>query len=122
MNPRLLLAALLLPWSLYAAPKPDIVFLLIDDLGYADCGFNGGKQIRTPNIDRLAKAGAVLEHLYVQPVCSPTRSALLTGRYPTRTGVYSIVTPHAPWGLPLQERTLADALRPAGYSTAIVGK
>lgn len=122
MNPRLLLCALLLPWSLGAASKPDIVFLLIDDLGYADCGFNGGKQIRTPNIDRLAKAGAVLEHLYVQPVCSPTRSALLTGRYPTRTGVYSIVTPHAPWGLPLPERTLADALRPAGYSTAIVGK
>lgn len=122
MNARLLFTALLLPWALCAAPKPDIVFLLIDDLGYADCGFNGGKQIRTPNIDRLAKAGAVLEHLYVQPVCSPTRSALLTGRYPTRTGVYSIVTPHAPWGLPLQERTLADALRPAGYSTAIVGK
>jgi len=105
-----------------AAPQPDIVFLLIDDLGYADCGFNGGKQILTPNIDRLAKAGAVLEHFYVQPVCSPTRSALLTGRYPTRTGVYSIVSPHANWGLPLAERTLAQALKPAGYSTAIVGK
>lgn len=122
MSPRALLCALLLPWLACAAPQPDIVFLLIDDLGYADCGFNGGKQIRTPNIDRLAKAGAVLEHLYVQPVCSPTRSTLLTGRYPTRTGVYSIVPPHAPWGLPLQERTLADALRQAGYATAIVGK
>lgn len=122
MSPRVLLAALLLPWLASAAPKPDIVFLLIDDLGYADCGFNGGKQILTPNIDRLAKAGAVLEHHYVQPVCSPTRSTLLTGRYPTRTGVYSVVTPHAAWGLPLAERTLADALKQAGYSTEIVGK
>jgi len=122
MSPRVLLAALLLPWLASAAPKPDIVFLLIDDLGYADCGFNGGKQILTPNIDRLAKAGAVLEHFYVQPVCSPTRATLLTGRYPTRTGVYSIVSPHATWGLPLAERTLAQALKPAGYSTEIVGK
>lgn len=122
MNPRLLLAALLLPWSLCAAAKPDIVFLLIDDLGYADCGFNGGQQLKTPNIDRLAKAGAILEHHYVQPVCSPTRSTLLTGRYPTRTGVYSIVSPHAAWGLPLAERTLADALKQAGYATEIVGK
>lgn len=122
MKPRLLLAVLLLPWLAAAAPKPDIVFLLIDDLGFADCGFNGGKLIRTPNIDRLAKAGAVLEHHYVQPVCSPTRSTLLTGRYPTRTGVYSIVTPHAPWGLPLAERTLAQGLREAGYATHIVGK
>jgi hypothetical protein len=122
MSPRTLLAALLLPWLACAAPKPDIVFLLIDDLGYADCGFNGGKQIHTPTIDRLAKAGTVLEHHYVQPVCSPTRSTLLTGRYPTRTGVYSIVSPHAAWGLPLAERTLADALKQAGYSTEIVGK
>jgi arylsulfatase A-like enzyme len=122
MSPRLLLAAWLLPWSALAAPRPDIVFLLIDDLGFADCGFNGGKQIKTPNIDRLANAGAVLEHHYVQPVCSPTRSTLLTGRYPTRTGVYSIVSPHAAWGLPLAERTLADGLRQAGYATEIVGK
>ena len=122
MSLRLLLAAWLLPWSALAAPQPDIVFLLIDDLGFADCGFNGGKQIKTPNIDRLAKAGAILEHHYVQPVCSPTRSTLLTGRYPTRTGVYSIVSPHAEWGLPLAERTLADALKQAGYTTQIVGK
>jgi len=122
MSLRLLLAAWLLPWSALAAPRPDIVFLLIDDLGFADCGFNGGLQIKTPNIDRLAKAGAILEHHYVQPVCSPTRSTLLTGRYPTRTGVYSIVSPHAEWGLPLAERTLADALKQAGYATEIVGK
>jgi arylsulfatase A-like enzyme len=110
--------------SLLAAegPRPNIVFFLIDDLGYADCGFNGGAEIKTPHIDKLAAAGAVLEHHYVQPVCSPTRAALLTGRYATRTGVYTIVRPHAKWGLPLQERTLANALADAGYTTAITGK
>ena len=102
--------------------KPNILFFLIDDLGFADCGFNGGKDILTPNIDRLAKAGTVIESHYVQPVCSPTRAALMTGRYATHTGVYTIVTPHAQWGLPLKERTLANALKDAGYSTAIVGK
>lgn len=104
------------------APKPNIVFLLIDDLGFADCGFNGGTQIKTPNIDRLAKSGTIIDSHYVQPVCSPTRSTLLTGRYPTHTGVYTIVSPSAPWGLPLAERTLADALRAAGYRTALTGK
>jgi arylsulfatase A-like enzyme len=104
------------------APKPNIVFLLIDDLGYADCGFNGGKEIKTPNIDRLAKSGTIIDSHYVQPVCSPTRSTLLTGRYPTHTGVYTIVSPGAAWGLPLAERTLADALRSVGYRTALTGK
>jgi arylsulfatase A-like enzyme len=119
--------ALLISWLCFslcaqAARQPNIVFLLIDDLGYADCGFNGGQQIKTPNIDRLAKSGTIIDSHYVQPVCSPTRSTLLTGRYPTRTGVYTIVSPGAPWGLPLAERTLADALRSAGYRTALTGK
>ena len=124
MNPRVLLTGLacLCASLTSAATQPNIVFLLIDDLGYADCGFNGGKQIKTPNIDRLAKSGAIIENHYVQPVCSPTRSTLLTGRYPTHTGVYTIVSPGAPWGLPLAERTLADALRSAGYRTALTGK
>ena len=104
------------------APRPNIVFFLIDDLGYADCGFNGGKDIKTPNIDKLAREGTILETHYVQPVCSPTRAALMTGRYATRTGVYTIVRPHAKWGLPLAERTLANALHDAGYETAITGK
>lgn len=104
------------------AKQPNIVFLLIDDLGYADCGFNGGKEIKTPHIDRLAQSGAIIESHYVQPVCSPTRATLLTGRYPTHTGVYTIVSPGAGWGLPLAERTLADALRSTGYRTALTGK
>jgi arylsulfatase A-like enzyme len=117
----LLLGLCLLPLAA-VSNKPNIVFFLIDDLGYADCGFNGGTQIKTPNIDRLAKSGTIIDSHYVQPVCSPTRSTLLTGRYPTHTGVYTIVSPGAPWGLPLAERTLADALRSAGYRTALTGK
>ncbi len=102
--------------------KPNIVYFLVDDMGFADAGFNGCKDIRTPNMDELAKGGAVLKDFYVQPVCSPTRAALMTGRYPTHTGVYTIVKPGAPWGLPLAERTLPQALREAGYTTAICGK
>jgi len=103
-------------------PKPNILYILADDLGYADVGFNGGKEIQTPNLDRIAKSGAILESFYVQPVCSPTRAALLTGRYAVRTGVYNVVRPSAPWGLPLAERMLPQALREAGYETAICGK
>lgn len=120
----LLLACLVSIGSLArgAAPRPNIVFLLIDDLGRSDVGFMGCKDIQTPNIDKLAHGGAILDAHYVQPVCSPTRAALMTGRYATRTGVYTIVRPHAKWGLPLQERTLANALHEAGYETAITGK
>ena len=105
-----------------AAPRPNIVFLLIDDLGRSDVGFMGCKDIRTPNIEKLAHGGAILDAHYVQPVCSPTRAALMTGRYATRTGVYTVVRPHAKWGLPLTDRTLASALHDAGYETAITGK
>jgi arylsulfatase A-like enzyme len=104
------------------AKKPNILFLLIDDLGYTDVGFNGG-DIKTPHIDKLAKSGAKLSAFYVQPVCSPTRAALLTGRYPIRHGLQvGVVRPWAQYGLPLDERTLAQALRQAGYYTAIIGK
>jgi len=104
------------------AKRPNIVFILADDMGYNDAGFMACKDIRTPNLDSLAKAGMVLESFYVQPVCSPTRSCFMTGRYVAHTGVYTIVRPNAKWGLPLEERTLAVALREAGYETAIVGK
>ena len=102
--------------------KPNIVYILADDMGYADAGFLGGKEIKTPSMDALAAKGAVLESFYVQPVCSPTRAVLMTGRYAAHTGVYSVVRPGASWGLPLEERTLPQALREAGYQTAISGK
>lgn len=104
------------------AAQPNILYILADDMGYEDAGFMGSKEIRTPELDKLAHAGTILSSYYVQPLCSPTRATLMTGRYPTRTGVYTVVRPHAPWGLGLQERTLPQALREAGYETAIVGK
>ncbi|MCC6512055.1 MAG: arylsulfatase [Pirellulaceae bacterium] len=102
--------------------KPNIVVILADDLGRHDCSFMGG-QIATPRLDKLAGSGARLDAFYVQPVCSPTRAAFMTGRYPMlhclQTGV---VLPWAQYGLPLEERTIATGLRQAGYATAVVGK
>lgn len=103
--------------------RPNIVILLADDLGYADVGFTGGKQIKTPELDRLAAAGARLDHYYVQPLCSPTRAALLTGRYPMRYGMQvGVLRPWENRGLPVEERLLTQALKAAGYTTDIVGK
>ena len=106
-----------------AAPKrPHVVFLLADDLGWKDVGYHAS-EIKTPNLDRISVAGARLEQFYVMPVCSPTRCCLMTGRYPMRTGLQSgVVRPWAQYGLPLDERTLAQALKEAGYVTAITGK
>jgi arylsulfatase A-like enzyme len=106
-----------------AAERPNVVFILADDLGRQDCGFMGGTEIKTPHLDQLARSGAILDAFYVQPVCSPTRAALLTGRYPMRHGLQvGVVRPWAQYGLPLAERTLAQGLKDAGYATAIVGK
>ena len=101
---------------------PNIVVFLADDLGWKDVGWHGS-EIPTPHLDRLARAGAQLDFFYVQPVCSPTRAALMTGRYPIRHGLQvGVIRPWAQHGLPLQEQTLAQGLKDAGYATAIVGK
>jgi arylsulfatase A-like enzyme len=103
--------------------QPNVVYFLVDDLGREDCGFMGGEEIKTPHIDKLAAAGAKLDAYYVQPICSPTRAALLTGRYPMRQGLQvGVVKPWAKHGLPLDERTIADDLQAAGYATGIFGK
>jgi arylsulfatase A-like enzyme len=105
-----------------ASGKPNFIVLLADDLGYTDVGWHGD-EIKTPHLDRLAHGGARLEAFYVQPVCSPTRAALLTGRYPMRHGLQvGVVRPWAQYGLPLEERTLPAALKEQGYETAITGK
>jgi arylsulfatase A-like enzyme len=105
-----------------AAERPNIIVFLADDLGWSDVGWHGG-EIKTPNLDKLAMEGARLEQFYVLPVCSPTRAALLTGRYPIRHGLQlSVVRPWAQYGLPLDERTLPQALKESGYRTAIAGK
>src|SRR4051812_17246380 len=106
-----------------ARPRPNVVIIVADDMGFADVGFNDSPDIKTPNIDRLAKSGVRLDQFYVQPLCSPTRAALMTGRYPMRHGLQvGVVRPWATFGLPLEERTLAQALHDAGYETAITGK
>ncbi|WP_250846970.1 sulfatase-like hydrolase/transferase [Aquisphaera insulae] len=102
--------------------RPNIVYILADDLGWADVSWHG-KEIRTPRLDALASSGARLEQFYVEPLCTQTRAALLTGRYPIRHGLQvGVVRPWSPYGLPTEERTLAQGLKEAGYETAIVGK
>ena len=106
----------------YAAEKPNIVVILADDLGNADLGYRGSK-IKTPNIDTLAKGGARLESYYGLPLCTPARAALMTGRYPMRHGLQTLVIfPSHKYGLPTDERTLPQVLKGAGYSTYMVGK
>ncbi len=102
--------------------RPNIVIFVADDLGWGDVGWHGS-EIPTPHLDRLATRGARLESFYVQPVCTPTRAALLTGRYPIRHGLQTgVIRPWAQYGLPLEEQTLPQALKSAGYATAIIGK
>jgi len=105
-----------------ANPKPNIVYIVADDLGWKDVGYHGS-DIKTPNIDELAKNGARLEQFYAQPMCTPTRAALMTGRYPFRYGLQTLVIPSGyKYGLPTDEYLLPQALKDAGYETAIIGK
>lgn len=115
--------ASLIPVSLKAEPaKPNVIYILADDLGRDDVGWRN-PEIKTPNLDKLANTGAKLEQYYVQPVCSPTRASFLTGRYPFRYGFQTgVVRPWANYGLPLEERTIAQVLKETGYETAITGK
>ena len=105
-----------------APQRPNIVYIVADDLGWKDVGYHGS-DIKTPNIDKLAADGARLEQFYAQPMCTPTRAALMTGRYPFRYGLQTLVIPSAAkYGLPTDEWLLPQALKQAGYYTAIVGK
>ncbi|KXJ23535.1 steryl-sulfatase [Exaiptasia diaphana] len=114
----------------HAQSKPNFVLFLVDDLGIGDIGCFGNKTIKTPNVDRLAAEGARLDHnLAPESVCTPSRAAFVTGRYPIRSGLASNPDQHrmflylsAPGGLPQNETTFAEVLQDVGYSTAMVGK
>ena len=129
-----LLAAI---WLAFAAPRamgashtlgasqeierPHIVVIMADDLGWNDVGYHGS-EIKTPNLDRLARDGRELTRFYVNSVCSPTRASLMTGQSAIRLGITSPMQKIAPKGLPLELNTLPDYLRQLDYQTALVGK
>ena len=107
-------------FSCFAGTKPNVIVLLTDDQGWGDLSLNGNTDLSTPNIDSLANDGASFEHFFVCPVCSPTRAEFLTGRYHVRGGVYS--TSAGGERLDLDEVTIADTFRSAGYTTGAFGK
>jgi arylsulfatase A len=136
--PTTALAALLTLFAVagaQAADRPNIVFFLIDDLGWRDLGCYGSTFYETPNVDRLAQQGVRFTQAYAAcPVCSPTRASILTGRYPARLGLTDWIPGRKQWPtarllvpsfkqqLPLEEVTLAEGLAPAGYVSASIGK
>jgi arylsulfatase A len=102
---------------------PNIVIIFTDDQGYADVGVFGAKGFRTPNLDRLASQGGVFKNFHVaQPVCSASRTALLTGCYPNRLGIHGALGPRSKVGISDHEVTLAELVKQRGYATAIFGK
>jgi arylsulfatase A len=116
-------------------PKPNVILILVDDLGWADLGCSGSTFAETPNIDRLARRGVQFTNAYAAcPVCSPSRAAILTGKYPARLRLTDwlpgrsdrpsqrLLRPQIRQELPLEEVTLAEALKPAGCATASIGK
>ena len=106
-----------------SAHRPNIVFIFADDLGYGDIGAFGAKDIKTPHIDKLADDGIKFTDFYsASNVCSTSRASLLTGRYSVRMGISAVFTASSPDGMPQSEVTIAEALKPQGYATGMVGK
>ena len=108
-----------------AKRPPHIVLAIADDLGWSDLGYQNLSKIRTPFIDKLAKEGIILTNHYVQPLCSPSRASLLTGKYAIHLGAglnENVFSPDEDAGLPLQESLLPEKLQDLGYKTALFGK
>jgi arylsulfatase A-like enzyme len=105
------------------AKQPNIIILFADDMGYGDLGCYGHPLIRTPHLDQMSKEGIRLTSFYVaESLCTPSRAALLTGRYPFRSGMHFVLGPESTNGLPASEFTMAEGLKSKGYRTAIFGK
>lgn len=131
IHPMRTVALLLLPCLAAAAvppasqaPRPNVVLILADDLGYGDLGCYGAQDIRTPHLDRLARDGVRLTHGYANAtVCTPTRAALMTGRWQQRVGLeWALLANQKEMGLPVEEPSLARMLKESGYATGLFGK
>lgn len=106
----------------YSTSQPNIIFIVADDLGWNDVGFRN-PEVKTPNIDKLASEGVILNNSYVQPWCSPSRSAFMSGYYPFHTGLQDgVIHNTRPYGLPLNLTTLPQRLQSLGYTTHMLGK
>lgn len=117
-----LMSRVVSPAMAEGARPPNILYIIADDLGWKDVGFHGS-DIQTPVLDGLAKAGVQFDEFYAQPMCTPSRAAFLTGRYPMRYGLQSGVIPSAGgYGLATDEYLLPQLLKDTGYETALVGK
>ncbi len=117
-----ILIAILIAIAVKAQEKPNIIFILADDMGYSDMSWQGSS-IQTPNLDKLVEKGMFLERNYVQPQCSPSRVAFLTGNYPYRYGLHEhIVLSESYTGIPGEAKTIAEKMKEGGYRTSIIGK
>ena len=118
-----LLSSLCILHASFAASTPNIVIIFMDDMGYADVGCFGAQGYQTPNIDKLAAGGRKFTNFHVaQPVCSASRTALLTGCYPNRVGINGALGPAAKHGINADEMTIAELVKQKGYATSAVGK
>nr|XP_037273281.1 arylsulfatase B-like [Rhipicephalus microplus] len=121
-----LLMAMLSLWTCeptFAMTRPNIVLLVVDDLGWNDVSLHESTQIKTPNLDVMASDGVILNNYYVTPLCTPSRAALLTGKYPIRLGLqHDEIRAAEPFGLPLEFKLLPQYLKELGYETHAVGK
>jgi arylsulfatase A-like enzyme len=112
----------LVPLAAWAAPRPNIILIVADDLGYGDIGPFGSTRNRTPNLDRMAQEGLRLTSFYAAPVCTPSRAQILTGCYAKRVSLPDVLSPAASIGLGTNEHCIAELLKAQGYATIAIGK
>ena len=123
MKKLILLTLLVLPFLSLAQKKPNVILIMMDDLGYGDLGVYGASQYQTPNLDKMAQEGVRFTHfLSAQAVCSASRAGLLTGCYPNRIGIAGALFPNSKVGINAEEETIAELLKANGYATGIFGK